>query len=388
MANSIHEEMVSVYQDYEKEIEALNKQRGYSTTQETVKPEEHPLWGKINKEGVDYEQDYWPAITTTNTILVSDLIGTKPEKLPGPDFKLPVFSEEDWEAKAVKHIPDSNDEDIRHYVPPVEATYWFCYGLRLNKPSFLSGVKGCGKSALPKFVASQLNWPFLRKQMAKDLDSSEFFGQWVAKDGSTSFIPGDLPQAAEYGMILMIDEISNAPPELHPALHQCLEKGGKIYLNSEAGDIEDKIVIPAETFRMVATDNTRGQGDSRGHYAGTDVMNSATMDRFRVMIVMDYMSKDEERKVLKKTVPGMTSKMATMMLDVAKRVRASYASGDLSETLSMRPMIEWAEKTMFTRDILGSLQATFINKIESDSERNEVTSHVQAVFGSYLNDNS
>ena len=297
---------------------------------------------------------------------------------------MPVFNAEHWDPKARNQIPNATDEDIRHYVAPHDATYWFCYGLRLNKPSFLSGVKGCGKSALPKFVAAKLNWPFLRKQMAKDLDSSEFFGQWVARDGSTTFIPGDLPQAAEYGMILMIDEISNAPPELHPSLHQCLEKGGKIYLNSEAGDIEDKIVQPADTFRVVATDNTRGQGDSRGHYAGTDVMNSATMDRFRVMIHMDYMDKDQEKEVLKNTVPGITDKMASMMLDVAARVRASYAKGDLSETLSMRPLIEWAEKTMWTRDIMKSLDTTFINKIESDSERAAVTSDVQAVFGSKL----
>jgi cobaltochelatase CobS len=134
----------------------------------------------------------------------------------------------------------------------------------------------------------------------------------------------------------------------------------------------------------MATDNSRGQGDARGHYAGVDVMNSATMDRFRVMIVMDYMSKAQEKKVLKNTVPGMTDLLAKKMIEVAWRVRAGYSAGDLSETLSMRPLIEWAEKAILTRDIMGSLKITMLNKIESESERQEITAYVQSVFGSLL----
>lgn len=318
-------------------------------------------------------------------IMVSKLLGVKPGKLPGPDFSMPLFSRsESWPASMEQHIPYTDESEIEHYVYPVDAAYWTCYALRLNKPVFLSGVKGCGKSTLPKKIAADLNWPFLRKQMSKDMDSSEFFGAWTAKGGSTEFVPGDLPQAAEGGMIFLVDEISNAPNELHPSLHQILEKNGKIYLNSKAGELHEKIIIPAETFRVVASDNTRGQGDSRGHYAGTDVMNSATMDRFRVMVVMDYMDAASEIKVLMNTVPGCTNMLASKMLDVAKKVRASYAQGDLSETLSMRPLIEWAEKAVWTRDVLGSLHTTMLNKIDSDSERATVVAFVQAVFGSLL----
>jgi MoxR-like ATPase len=385
MATGATDDLLNLYKDYEDEIEQLSQKRREAAPS-VAKPDDpttHPLWGELNSLDEDYTT-LWPTQpgNAVGVMLVSKIIGCPVKKLPGPDFEMPVFEQDSWSTEVAQHIPDSTDLDIVNYVAPIEATYWFCYGLRLNKPSFLSGVKGCGKSALPKFIAAMLQWPFLRKQMAKDLDSSEFFGQWVADEGSTKFIPGDLPQAAEAGMILLLDEISNAPPELHPALHQALEKGGKIYLNSEAGNIENKIVVPGDTFRVVATDNTRGQGDSRGHYAGTDVMNSATMDRFRVMVMMDYMDKKAEIKVLKNTVPGVNDKLAGLMVDVATRVRASYAAGDLSETLSMRPLIEWAEKTVWTRNILRSLQTTFINKIESASERSEVESHVQAVFGS------
>ena len=376
---SASDELLAMYKDYDKEVQNRQPVEAPSL--------DHPFWGK--EDTVEQNTWEWPAqpANSTGTMLVSQLLKCNATRLPGPDFEMPVFSEEtSWSAKAITHIPDLNDDDIKNYVIPIEAGYWFCYGLRLNKPVFLSGVKGCGKSALPKRIAGILNWPFLRKQMAKDLDSSEFFGQWIAKNGSTEFVQGDLPQAATLGMIFMVDEISNAPPELHPALHQCLEKGGKIYLNSKDGDIEDKIILPEPTFRMVATDNTRGQGDSRGHYAGTDVMNSATMDRFRVMIVMDYMSKAQERKVLKTTVPGVNDKLASMLIEVATKVRTAYSAGDISETLSMRPMIEWAEKVVLTHNIMKSLEVTFLNKIESDSERQEIQSYVQAIFGSLLND--
>jgi len=374
---SASDQLLDMYSKYDEEVRKREPKVSANT--------EHPFWGS-KKQQAD-NKFIWPDMpdNCSGSILVSALLKTKPEKLPGPDFEMPLFNKEtDWPTSVQNHIPELTDEDIANYVMPIEPGYWFCYGLRLNKPVFLSGVKGCGKSAMPKRIAAMLNWPFLRKQMAKDLDSSEFFGQWTAKNGSTEFVPGDLPQAALSGMIFMIDEISNAPPELHPALHQSLEKGGKIYLNSKDGDIEDKIIQPNPTFRMVATDNTRGQGDSRGHYAGTDIMNSATMDRFRVMVVMDYMPKAQEIKVLQDTVPGVNKKFASMLVDVATKVRKAYSAGDLSETLSMRPMIEWAEKAVLTHDIMQSLEVTFLNKIESESERQEIQSYVQAVFGALL----
>lgn len=320
-----------------------------------------------------------------SSIAVSKLLKCKANKLPGPDFDMPLFDRaSSWPSEYLQFIPNLDESDIEHYVYSIEPAYWFCYALRLNKPAFLSGVKGCGKSTLPKRIAAELNWPFLRKQMAKDIDSSEFFGSWEVREGSTHFTPGDLPQAALGGMIFLIDEISNAPNELHPALHQCLEKNGKIYLNSKAGDIKDKIIVPHECFRAVASDNTRGQGDSRGHYAGTDVINSATMDRFRVMIVMNYMTRAKEIEVLKNTVPGCTNLLAEKLIDVAVKVRTAYEANDISETLSMRPLIEWAEKAVFTQDVMGALEMTLLNKIDSDSERKEIISYVQTVFGSLL----
>lgn len=364
------EELKSMYENYD----------GRADYEPTSAVKTNPLWD-------DTFEFQWPTMpkNSSKDILVSKLLGVPVKKLPGPDFSMPVFETSDWPSNMESHIPNSLDEDIQHYVVPTEAGYWFCYALRTNKPAFMSGVKGCGKSTLPKYICGQLKWPFLRKQMAKDLDSSEFFGQWISRNGNTEFIPGDLPQAALGGMVFLIDEISNAPPELHPALHWSLEKNGRIYLNSKDGDIEDKIIIPKETFRMCASDNTRGQGDVRGHYAGTDVMNSATMDRFRVMISMDYMSEKQELTVLKNTVPGCTDRLGQLLIQVAKKTRAGYACGDLSETLSMRPLIEWAEKCVLTKDVTGALTTTFLNKIDSESERNEIISYVQSVFGSLLN---
>lgn len=361
------EELMAIYQDYTGKASEVTKKIAPS------------LWD-------DTFAVTFPALPSNHIgeISVSKLLKVNPKKLPGPDFNLPLFGASSWPAECLQYIPEMDESDIEHYVYPIEPAYWFCYALRMNKPAFLSGVKGCGKSTLPKRVAAELRWPFLRKQMAKDMDSSEFFGSWTSKDGSTHFIPGDLPQAASFGMMFLIDEISNAPNELHPALHQCLEKNGKIYLNSKAGDIHEKIVIPHECFRAVASDNTRGQGDTRGAYAGTDVMNSATMDRFRVMIVMDYMDRAQEIKVLKNTCPGATDLLCEKVLDVAAKVRASYAAGDLSETLSMRPLIEWVEKCIFTKDIMKSLEVTMLNKIDSDSERSQVVGFVQAIFGSLL----
>jgi cobaltochelatase CobS len=372
--SSKSDELLSMFDDYNNTIE------GASTGVSSKKKKSSELWD-------DSFEFLWPELpeNCVGTKLVSDLLMVTASQLPGPDFEMPVFDRDtSWPEEASVHIPFPDEEDIEHYVIPIEAGYWFCYGLRVNKPVFLSGVKGCGKSTLPKRICSLLNWPFVRKQMAKDLDSSEFFGQWVAHDGSTEFVLGDLPQAAILGMVFLVDEISNAPPELHPSLHWTLEKGGSIYLNSKDGDIKDKIIHPKDTFRIVASDNTCGQGDSKGHYAGTDVMNSATMDRFRVMIVMDYMSKGQEKRVLMDTVPGCTDMLASKMIDVAIRTRAAYAAGDLSETLSMRPLIEWAEKAVLTRDILSSLQLTLLNKIDSESERLEIKTYVQTVFGSLL----
>lgn len=244
-----------------------------------------------------------------------------------------------------------------------------------NAPAFIYGPTGCGKSTLVEEMAAMLNQPCVRVQLNQRFTAAEFVGfHEIAADGTTVWRDGLLPQAMRNGWWLMLDEITAAPAGILMKLQAVLE-GKPLVLTDNGGEV----VEPHANFRLMATDNTNGRGDDTGLYAGTNVINEATLDRFGVVIKADYPTKDTEVEILVNR-SGINTAVAEKMVAVARKVREALANEMCYCTFSTRRLISWAKKTARMHNARRAAQITVINKLSNDDAK-FVENLIQRYFG-------
>lgn len=202
------------------------------------------------------------------------------------------------------------------------------------------GPSGTGKTSGVKQLAALLNWPVYRVNMSGDFSSDGFVGHTeVVVDDTTGqavtrFVDGVLIRAMLNGGILLIDEITAAPPHILLALQAVLEQAPSV----EAAWAADKshcqfvnvanggeVIHAHRNFRIVVTDNTNGQGDVSGMFAGTNVMNEATRSRFTQWHVKDYPERATWARMLV-AKGGVGTKVAAKIVDVAFTVNEGSAA--------------------------------------------------------------
>lgn len=303
----------------------------------------------------------------------SEVFGFKPPS--GIDHAVPVFDDEDWPEEVRSFIPA---EDAEHVWPEKE-TEWFVVGLAHGDRSFLTGPKGSGKSSMPTQVAAKLRIPVMRVNCRADMESSALFGQPSIEDGTLEWIPGPAEVLGKSGGILIVDEMTAAPAGISMAMQWMLEKDGKIFLPDKPSDSGEKFIDPHPWFRVCATDNTVGQGDTTGTYVGAQVQNEATIDRFSLTINMDYMPKSQEIKVIKSRVPGLPEQVYKDMVGLAQLVRKSYNQDQIQSTMSPRSLVNWAEKTKYYGDVMVALRLAYFDKLTEDDQK-EVNEYIYKIF--------
>lgn len=232
------------------------------------------------------------------------------------------------------------------YVPKCDMSYHFqpfvedlVMDLTENRsvPTMLIGHTGTGKSSLYAQIAARINQPVLRVNMNNQASISDFVGLWTVKAGETIWIDGALPWCMKNGVWLIIDEIDFAEPAILSVLNSVLEVGGMLHLKEKG----DEVVVAHKNFRICATANTAGaMAEYRHLYQGTNVLNDAFMDRWRVYMV-NYMQPADEANVLKSAVPGITDRIAVSMVEIANACRKSFAEEDLASNFSTRRLLDW-----------------------------------------------
>jgi hypothetical protein len=159
-------------------------------------------------------------------------------------------------------------------------------------PLWLYGPTGSGKTHTALEVLSDIGRPGLRIQGTGDMTVDDLLGGFGAKNGSTQFEYGPLPQAMMQGAGLIIDEITACPAEVLFELQAVLE-GNPLVIKKNRGEV----IQPQPGFTIIACDNTIGLGEA-SEYVGTNVMNEAFRDRF-LFAEFDYMPADLEKAAVK-----------------------------------------------------------------------------------------
>ncbi|EGV28135.1 ATPase associated with various cellular activities AAA_5 [Thiorhodococcus drewsii AZ1] len=212
----------------------------------------------------------------------------------------------------------------------------------------LTGPTGSGKTSLVCQVANRLNWPVQSVTCHGRMELSDLVGQFVLCEGSTRFVHGPLAMALREGHILLLNEIDLMDPAELAGLNDVIE-GQPLVIPQNGGEV----IRPHPKFRVFATGNSAGAGDTTGLYQGVLRQNLAFLDRFRVLQV-GYLEPEIELGVLERAVPSLPSEVGTKLIAVANEVRRLFmgeadAGAELTVTLSTRTLVRWARLALTFR---------------------------------------
>ena len=199
----------------------------------------------------------------------------------------------------------------------------------------VTGYHGTGKSTHIEQVAARLNWPFVRVNLDSHISRIDLVGKdaIVLKDGKqvTEFRDGILPWAVQHNVALCFDEYDAGRPDVMFVIQRVLEVSGRLTLLDQ-----NRVIRPHPAFRLFATANTVGLGDTSGLYHGTQQINQAQMDRWSIVATLNYLPHDAETNIVLAKVKsyGATKEgrdVANKMVRVADLTRNAFMAGDLSD---------------------------------------------------------
>ena len=314
---------------------------------------------------------------------------------PVPDMPVSVHQlfgfESDMEVSAFsesnEHVPDF-DED---YQFDRATTLAILAGFAHNRRVMISGYHGTGKSTHLEQVAARLNWPMVRVNLDSHISRIDLVGKdaIVIRDGMqvTEFRDGILPWAVQSNTALVFDEYDAGRPDVMFVIQRVLEDSGKLTLLDQ-----NKVIRPHPAFRLFATANTVGLGDTSGLYHGTQQINQGQMDRWSIVTTLNYLPHDDEVNIVLAKVPAKRTpegrEVIGRMVRVADMTRNAFMNGDLSTVMSPRTVIIWAENAeIFDGDIGFAFNLSFLNKCD-ELERGLVAEFYQRCFGEELPDST
>jgi len=250
----------------------------------------------------------------------------------------------------------------------------------------IQGYHGTGKSTHIEQVAARLNWPCLRINLDSHISRIDLVGKdaIVLKDGQqvTEFREGLLPWCLQHPIALVFDEYDAGRPDVMFVIQRVLEVEGRLTLLDQ-----NRIIRPHPAFRLFATTNTVGLGDTTGLYHGTQQLNQGQMDRWNIVATLNYLAHDEEAEIVLAKCPEYDSKEGrdrlSAMVSLADLTRSGFINGDISTVMSPRTVITWAENAEIFGDVGFAFRLTFVNKCD-ELERTLVAEFFQRSFNEEL----
>ena len=307
-----------------------------------------------------------------------------------PDIKISVKQtfgiESDMEVDAFSKKSEFVPEIDKDYIFDKDTTIAILSGFNFNKRVMVQGFHGTGKSTHITQIAARLNWPCVRVNLDSHISRIDLMGKdaIVMKDQKqiTEFKEGILPWSIQNPVALIFDEYDAMRPDVAFLLTKVLEAEGGLTLLEK-----NKVIKPNNYFRLFATANTVGLGDTKGIYSGVNQINAAQMDRWNILTSLNYLSLEKEMEiVLAKNKEFNNSKgkeKVANMIKVASLTRKGFIAGDISTVMSPRTVIFWCQNTQIFKDIGYAFRVTFLNKCD-DSEKNIIAEYYQRCFGEEL----
>ena len=314
--------------------------------------------------------------------------------LKSPDIKISVKQTFGIETEMEVNAFSKENE----FVPKIDQNYKFdrdttlaiLSGFSFNKRVLIQGYHGTGKSTHIEQVAARLNWPCVRVNLDSHVSRIDLIGKdaIVLKDGKqvTEFKEGVLPWSIQNPVALVFDEYDAGRPDVMFVIQRVLESDGNFTLLDK-----NKVITQHNYFRMFATTNTIGLGDTTGLYHGTQQINQGQMDRWNIVTTLNYLPFDKELDIIltkNKTYNSKEGKeKISNMIKVADLTRKGFINGDISTVMSPRTVLHWAENTKIFNDHGYAFRLTFLNKCD-EIEKKIISEYYQRCFGEDLPESS
>ncbi len=285
----------------------------------------------------------------------------------------------------VKGFAESSDR-----VPAIDSTYQFDHdttlailaGFTHNRRVMIQGYHGTGKSTHIEQVAARLSWPCVRVNLDSHISRIDLIGKDAIKlkDGKqvTEFQEGILPWALRNPTAIVFDEYDAGRADVMFVIQRVLEVDGKLTLLDQ-----NKVITPHPYFRLFATANTVGLGDTTGLYHGTQQINQGQMDRWSIVSTLNYLSHEAEVNIVAAKNPGTDRTIIEHMVTVANLSRNAFMNGDISTVISPRTVITWAQNADVFGNVGFAFRLTFLNKCD-ELERETIAEFYQRCFDEEL----
>ena len=285
-------------------------------------------------------------------------------------------------------------EKKNEFVPEIDKNYKFdrdttiaiLSGFSFNKRVLVQGYHGTGKSTHIEQVAARLNWPCVRVNLDSHISRIDLIGKDAIKlkDGKqiTEFQEGILPWSIQNPVALVFDEYDAGRPDVMFVIQRILEAEGNFTLLDK-----NKVIKQNKYFRLFATSNTVGLGDTSGLYHGTQQINQGQMDRWNIVTTLNYLSLEKEMEIIlakNKSYNNAEGKeKISNMIKVATLTRKGFIAGDISTVMSPRTVLHWADNAEIFKNLGYAFRVTFLNKCD-ESEKNIISEYYQRCFGEDL----
>ena len=292
------------------------------------------------------------------------------------DMEAPAFSQRS------EHVPQVDDA----YRFDRDTTMAILAGFAHNRRVLIQGYHGTGKSTHIEQVAARLNWACIRVNLDSHISRIDLIGKdaIVLKDGQqvTEFKEGILPWAYQHATALVFDEYDAGRPDVMFVIQRVLEADSRLTLLDQS-----RVIHPHPSFRLFATANTVGLGDTTGLYHGTQQINQGQMDRWNICVTLNYLSAEAEAEIVLAKVPEYDTDdgrdTVHAMVALAGLTRSGFMQGDVSTVMSPRTVITWAENALLFDNVGFAFRLTFLNKCD-EVERSVVAEYYQRCFGTEL----
>ena len=289
------------------------------------------------------------------------------------DFEVPAFSQPE------EHVPAIDNA----YRFDRNTTLAILAGFSHNRRVLVQGYHGTGKSTHIEQVAARLNWPCVRVNLDSHISRIDLVGKdaIVLQDGQqiTEFREGILPWAYQNPTALVFDEYDAGRPDVMFVIQRVLEAEGRLTLLDQS-----RVLHPHPSFRLFATANTVGLGDTTGLYHGTQQINQGQMDRWSIVTTLNYLGHDAECEIVIAKVPSYDDeigrKTVSAMVALAELTRSGFINGDVSTVMSPRTVITWGENALLFSDVGFAFRLSYLNKCD-EVERPVVAEYYQRCFG-------
>ena len=318
----------------------------------------------------------------------------EPERLVGlhdlpaePDIKVSV--RQSFGIDSDLQVPAFSQQT--EYVPEIDEAYRFdrdttlaiLAGFAYNRRVMIQGYHGTGKSTHIEQVAAHLNWPCVRVNLDSHISRIDLIGKdaIVLRDGKqvTEYREGMLPWALQHPVALVFDEYDAGRPDVMFVIQRVLEVEGKMTLLDQ-----NRVMRPHKSFRLFATANTVGLGDTSGLYHGTQQINQGQMDRWNIVAQLNYLEHEAELEIVLRTCPTYQTeegrKTISQMVSLADLTRSGFVAGDISTVMSPRTVMTWAENALIFDDLGFAFRLTFLNKCD-ETERPIIAEYYQRCLG-------